>query len=120
MPHKSREERARLAEATKRWREANPDKWRAARKNTKNRLKDLVKEMKEGQPCARCDQHFPFYCLEFHHRDPDTKLDSITSMLRRGVSYETLKAELQKCDVLCACCHRILEAQESDGPNLDD
>ena len=42
---------------------------------------------------------------DFHHRDPAKKDFGIASC--RGRSFESLKSELEKCDLLCSNCHRI-------------
>lgn len=44
--------------------------------------------------------------FEFHHVDPDTKLFGIGSELSNK-SFAELKAEADKCQLLCANCHQI-------------
>jgi predicted HNH restriction endonuclease len=44
-------------------------------------------------------------CLDFHHRDPSTKVASISKLLVLG-RLKDLWEEIEKCDVLCANCHR--------------
>ena len=41
--------------------------------------------------------------LEFHHPDPMTKEFNISD---RITSFEAIRAELDKCHLLCANCHR--------------
>lgn len=48
-------------------------------------------------------------CLDFHHRDPATKLSGINKMIRDNYSMEVVEAEIAKCDVICANCHRKLD-----------
>jgi len=43
--------------------------------------------------------------MDFDHRDPNVKVDHVASMLSAGVN--KLEAEIAKCDVVCANCHRI-------------
>jgi len=45
------------------------------------------------------------YVFDFDHRDPLQKLFSISTMYK-GVSYASLNAEMDKCDLVCANCHR--------------
>jgi len=45
-------------------------------------------------------------CLEFHHRNPKTKKMSVSAIFHGGHSLELLKSEIEKCDVLCANCHK--------------
>ena len=45
--------------------------------------------------------------LEFHHRDPSTKVMDIGTMVRSSASKEDFIAEMDKCQILCRNCHRI-------------
>lgn len=45
------------------------------------------------------------YIFDFDHRDPLQKLFSISKMYK-GVSYAGLMNEMDKCDLVCANCHR--------------
>lgn len=53
-----------------------------------------------GGRCARCGT---ITDLEFDHIDPRSKRANITSLLR--LSWATIAAELEKCQLLCASCH---------------
>ena len=55
-----------------------------------------------GIECSSCGYNKCIGALEFHHRDPKEK-DPFWS---RGWSLPKLKIELDKCDILCANCHR--------------
>ena len=55
-------------------------------------------------PCIDCGEADPLV-LEFDHVR-GTKVDSIGCMLRDGRTLDTIKAEINKCDVVCANCHR--------------
>jgi hypothetical protein len=50
--------------------------------------------------------------LEFHHRDKSKKDMDVTHMLSGGYSIKRIEAELAKCDVLCANCHRRVTMKE--------
>lgn len=64
-----------------------------------------------GGKCMHCG-----YCkypevLEFHHRDPSQKEFGLgLSGLTR--SWERVKKEIEKCDLLCANCHREQHVEE--------
>lgn len=53
-------------------------------------------------PCVDCGEK-DVVVLQFDHLFD--KRDSISSMLRSGLSWETIKAEISKCEVRCANCH---------------
>lgn len=67
-------------------------------------VQDKAIEYKGGK-CQRCNYDRCKAALEFHHRDPEEKDFSIS---RKGfaTSWEKVKLELDKCDMLCANCHR--------------
>ncbi len=61
---------------------------------------------KEQQVCVECGtKHSKAHPLDFHHRDPTTKLFKISRGLHR-VSATRLWAEIAKCEVLCKPCHK--------------
>lgn len=77
----------------------------------KKRRKQLKHRLVEGRGgrCETCGYSAAPAALDFHHRDPRTKDFSISSF--QG-SWDRLLAESQKCDLLCANCHRIRHAAE--------
>jgi len=71
-----------------------------------NRRKDNLKwvnEIKSELPCIKCGET-DIRCLDFHHRNPDSKILAVASMIRH--SRKKILEEIKKCDVLCANCHR--------------
>lgn len=64
----------------------------------------------KGGECAHCRGVFHPSVFEFHHRDPSEK-DFAMSAKGHCRSWEAVKKELDKCDMLCANCHRIEHAR---------
>ena len=59
--------------------------------------------MEEG--CVDCGNR-DIRVLDFDHvRAP--KFDSVSSMVRRGLSVDVILAEIAKCEVRCKNCHAI-------------
>lgn len=56
-----------------------------------------------SQPCADCGGLFPWYVMDFDHREPADKSFSLS----RARSVTQFLSESKKCDVVCANCHRI-------------
>jgi len=56
--------------------------------------------------CERCGFNNPA-ALDFHHKNPKEKKDTIGNLKWSGCSNEVFKNEIEKCIVLCANCHRI-------------
>ena len=104
-------------------------KWRCLLCEVKR--KKILLEKKKGwvnsfkqQPCNDCNLPWPTYVMDFHHRNRDEKIHSIS----RGIvtmGKENLLKEITKCDLLCANCHRIREYKEQlegvlgSSPGLD-
>ena len=62
---------------------------------------DKIKEV----PCADCKQVFPPACMDFDHLDGNEKLFDIGR--GRLKPWNVLMAEIAKCEVVCANCHRL-------------
>jgi hypothetical protein len=61
-------------------------------------------------PCVDCGESNPVV-LEFDHlRD---KLDNVSGLVRRLTNWTVIEKEIEKCEVVCANCHRIRTAQRS-------
>lgn len=60
----------------------------------------------------RCGGTFPPCVMDFHHRDPSTKAFGLSVGECASRSTTDVMAEIAKCDLLCANCHRIVEHEE--------
>ena len=52
-----------------------------------------------------CGGSFPPVCMDFDHRDGSTKVNSIAHWSLSDLP--GLMAEVAKCDLVCANCHRL-------------
>jgi hypothetical protein len=74
------------------------------RKETQDFLRDFKKKSK----CKECGED-RWVCLDFHHRDPEEKNGNLYELSnKQGYSIARLQEEINKCDILCANCHRVL------------
>lgn len=73
----------------------------------RKRLKVRAVEYMGGQ-CARCGYDSHPAALDFHHRDPSEKDFKISN--GNTIAWDKVKVELDKCELLCANCHRIEHA----------
>lgn len=69
----------------------------------RRKLKLMAVEYKGGC-CSRCGYSKSVAALDFHHRDPSKKDFQIS---KRGycLSWDRMKVELDKCDLVCRNCH---------------
>lgn len=58
----------------------------------------------KGGKCEKCGYNKCPTALEFHHRNPKEKKFSISHPPTR--SWELIKKEVKKCDLLCSNCHQ--------------
>lgn len=77
----------------------------------KREINVWLKEYKARLSCQNCGENHPA-CLDFHHRDPSTKDNTLAQAVARGWSKKRILDEIEKCDVLCSNCHRKLHWQE--------
>jgi transposase len=70
-------------------------------------VREQLDEYKKTLCCEKCGEAEPV-CLDFHH--VDGKDFEISSGVPKGYSWENILAEIQKCSVLCANCHRKVHA----------
>lgn len=71
-------------------------------------------DYKRGR-CQRCGYTSDFLSVfDFHHSDPSVKEVGIGVLVQRHRRFETLKPELDKCELVCANCHRIIHETEFD------
>jgi hypothetical protein len=66
-----------------------------------------------SHPCVDCGQT-DMRCLEFDHVR-GKKSNDISRMITIGYSWSTIAAEIAKCEVRCANCHRIRESKKNNS-----
>lgn len=102
------------------------------RKNGARRLRDRrsnyrkhIQEVKSSNPCADCGVSYPPHVMDFDHLPGEDKKFNISSQLGNMSNFEVLKAEIAKCEVVCANCHRqrtwerLLKTGESTYEGFD-
>jgi len=72
----------------------------------KERLDGRAKIIRKAKsvPCADCRTEYPYYVMDFDHRAGTVKLFNLSQWRRVGVG--NIVDEIDKCDVVCANCHR--------------
>lgn len=82
------------------------DAKRIARRARVNARIEWLHSLKNN-PCMDCGGTFPPCAMDFDHREAESKEQGICQMVRGGWSRERILAEIAKCDLVCANCHRI-------------
>lgn len=91
-------------------------------------FKKMVDELKD-KPCTDCNKRFHSVAMDFDHLIPNQKKFTISKFLRRKrlteKSVAELLAEIAKCELVCACCHRVrtyvrLHQEVQEGTSLPE
>lgn len=75
------------------------------RNHTKTYYWNKIIYLYKNVPCMDCNIQFPPYVMDFDHKNPEEKLFSISKPTIQNK--KEIIAEIMKCDVVCANCHRI-------------
>lgn len=98
------------AEASKRHYEANKKKIKKRsflrNKSQRSKNKAYVDAIKSISECIDCGESNPLV-LDFDHVR-GKKIMCISNMVRNSYSIDTIKKEMDKCEVRCSNCHRII------------
>lgn len=73
----------------------------------RNLLKDKAVEYKGGK-CLYCGWKGDSVAFDFHHRNPKEKSFEISGKKLAEITWDAAVKELDKCDLLCAICHRLV------------
>ena len=121
------ENREKVRKTNARWRKRNPEQVLEIRRRYYAEETDKVLEIqakRRAKNKARCVEYMGTVCkhcgtsdkLHYHHVDPSTKEFNVGRELNR--KWKVLKAELDKCIVLCASCHSKHHAKEQANEQL--
>ena len=112
MPRKDQEKNR---EYQKKWYKnnaaAHKQKISINRKKSKQENRDYIYNFLSNSCCNTCGEK-DILVLEFDHLH--NKKHNISEMISSGISVENLKKEIEKCQVLCANCHRRKTAIEQN------
>lgn len=103
-----REKRAQDPEAARnymrQYRAKNVEKIRAYQRKRARNQREWIRELKEKTPCSDCGGFFHFSAMDFDHvRGEKIASVGVMTSLARG----RIEAEIRKCEIVCANCHRI-------------
>lgn len=91
--------------ASKRHYLANKKRYLERNKRYRLQIRDMIRELKDGKPCTDCRAVYPYYVMDFDHLKAEAKIKDINFLSSTG-RIGALKIELEKCELVCANCHR--------------
>jgi len=71
---------------------------------TKQQYKKRLADIKQASGCVDCGEN-NHIVLDFDHLKD--KKYNISRMIHDGFSWKAILKEIQKCEVVCANCHRV-------------
>lgn len=97
-------------EYNKRWydkhKEEHKQRVSGRNKRVAEEFYELINRLK-SVPCKDCKQSFPSCAMDFDHID-ENKFKNVAQMTHHAM--HKVVAEIAKCEVVCAVCHRIRTA----------
>lgn len=69
-------------------------------------MRRYTEDLKGRTPCMDCGVQYPPYVMDFDHRPGETKKYNVSHTAQFS-SMVALLEEVEKCDIVCANCHRI-------------
>lgn len=70
------------------------------------RIKQFLTEIKLKQGCSECGYKEHPEALEFDHTS-DNKSFTVSRAIALGYSEKKILSEIEKCELVCANCHRV-------------
>ncbi len=89
---------------------------RSRDRRKKATIKKFCNRVKLFKGCAECGYKKHPAALHFNHIDPTKKAGNVSKMK----TWESVKREMRKCEVLCANCHAIKTVSEKHYLNKDN
>lgn len=83
---------------------------RAAAKRHAGRRRARLAEIKLAMGCVDCGYAAHPAALEFDHLPGADKIDEV-GRLARSAAWDVVLAEIAKCELVCANCHRVRTAE---------
>jgi hypothetical protein len=71
-----------------------------------------------GGFCERCKYNKNISALDFHHKDPSAKDGQLDMRTLSNSTMEWIMKEFEKCEILCANCHRECHSPELTFENI--
>lgn len=108
------------SEYHKKWYEKNKDKKLEQINQRRDEIAGYIQLYKGSRPCADCGKFYLPEQKHFDHLPGYIKNFEIADAKRLGISWEKVKKEIAKCDVVCIIDHRKREfkKQNKNGGGL--
>lgn len=73
-------------------------------RDRRNKIRAYIQDYKQSHSCKDCGENYPYWMMDFDHLgDKEFNIGQFSTATE---SIENIKREIEKCDVVCANCHR--------------
>lgn len=80
------------------------EKTRSIQGRNRELINDYIRGVKESTPCTDCGKYYGYWIMDFDH--VSGKSFNVSNHRKHTKRLETVKEEIEKCDVVCSNCHR--------------
>ena len=85
--------------------EENPENQRQAVYARRETVRELSMRYKTENPCVDCNKFYPSYVMDLDHVRGEKK-KAVSALVSANRPWDEIKEEIDKCDLVCANCHR--------------
>ena len=83
----------------------------------RDEMEQWVRDLKESASCDDCGRHFPHFVMDFDHVRGE-KIKGVAEF-RRRMMWTAMHDEIEKCDIVCANCHRVRSHPEPHTTSVE-
>lgn len=87
---------------------------RRSQKKATDERREVVNAIKTKRGCADCGYSAHHAALDFDHIDRVAKTKTVAWLVSHAAPWSELLAEMEKCEVVCANCHRVRTYERED------
>lgn len=94
-------------------------------RETRGAIRKYLRDLKHNTPCSDCGERYPYWIMDFDHLE-DKKF-GLGKFPASTVNMDIVKAEVDKCEIVCSNCHRnrtyvrsLTGITDSDRPLLEE
>lgn len=85
--------------------DSRKDTYREQSRLRRQNRRKFIAEIK-NRPCLDCGLRFPYYVMDLDHVRGEKKVN-VSALVDDCTTIKKLMEEVDKCDIVCANCHRI-------------
>jgi hypothetical protein len=102
-------------EHQRRWYEGHRQEHYTRVRTAKRRYQQELRDTKDNKPCTDCGMVFPYFVLDWDHVPGGIKIGNVSTFYRHAAT-KKYRDEVEKCELVCANCHRYRTHNRRHAP----